>query len=280
MLRSRRKVRVEHREPFYREPGLQRACPHPSTSTIAVSGSRATPALPPPQPFTSLGQKSIASGAPTASASALRAKPRQEGEGRETLLQFPAVRTPFHPRALASPGDDPRSPGSGRGLRRAARQVSRPTWRTCEALPSRLRALPPRAPSSSGYLRKLTRERWRPPGTGRGPPPHPDTSRASLQVRAPQSLLPWRGRRRGWPGGERRMSRPLGPVAPQDLKVGGNACSPHTSSLLLGWLFPLKRLSREVGREEGEKEAARLPGGGSSRSAGRATSAGAGGTGL
>lgn len=48
---------------------------------------------------------------------------------------------------------------------------------------------------------------------------------------------------------------------------GGEQClfTPHPS-LLLGLRLPLNLLSGEVGREKAEKEAALVPGGGSSRS--------------
>lgn len=55
-------------------------------------------------------------------------------------------------------------------------------------------------------------------------------------------------------------------LAPQDLKVGSNACSPRTSSLLLSLLLSLHRHSREVRREKEEREAAWLLGDRSSRS--------------
>lgn len=49
------------------------------------------------------------------------------------------------------------------------------------------------------------------------------------------------------------MSCSLGYVAPQDLKVGGNRCSPCTACLLLGLLRPLKWLLGEVGRKKEEE---------------------------
>lgn len=62
------------------------------------------------------------------------------------------------------------------------------------------------------------------------------------------------------------MSCSLGYVAPQDLKVGGNAFSHRTACLLLGLLRPLNRLLGEVGREKEEKGEAWLPDSSSSRS--------------
>lgn len=58
------------------------------------------------------------------------------------------------------------------------------------------------------------------------------------------------------------MSCPRGYVAPQpqELTVGGNACSHSTPYLLLGLLLPLNLPSGEVGCENGVQEAASLPG--------------------
>lgn len=78
------------------------------------------------------------------------------------------------------------------------------------------------------------------------------------------------------------MSGPLGYLAPRDLKAGSNACSPRTSASCWGCRFPLHRLLGEVWREKEEKEAAWLPcpAVAAPARALRATSAGAGGTGL
>lgn len=77
---------MAHREPFYGggEPSLI-----PPPVGPRLQEARQLQLHPRPQPVASLGQKSTVSAAPTASASARPAKARQEGRGRETLLQSP-----------------------------------------------------------------------------------------------------------------------------------------------------------------------------------------------
>lgn len=243
---------------------MQRAFSLFSASRATVTGGRATPARPCPRPLTSPGQKPIASATPTASARALPANVKQEG-GKETLLQFPFPILPRPTPSSQGPKSVPETsppPSIAKETREdpaaQPRQVSRPTWLTCGASCYLLaRPSPAHPPSGSGYWRKLTRleveavGNWEPPPPT---PPHPETSRASLQVWAPRSLLSRRRRLRGWAGGSRACLAPRGYVAPRDLKAGSGASSRRTPSLLLGLLHPLNRISRGGGRRWGSLE--------------------------
>lgn len=156
-------------------------------------------------------------------------------------------------------------------------QVSHRTRLTCRKSLRLFGPSPARLPWGSDYLRGLSPREVEALGDREGHPVAPETSRASSQVWAPQCLLSQRRPRRNWASGKdaflpRRPPRLCRAPRSED----GGQCR-----FTLVAARPLTQISGKVGHEEERKRSyLGFPGAEAPARARRATSAGAGGTGL
>lgn len=208
---------------------MRRALPRFSTSRVTVPGRLQLGPSPAPSTSPRSGKAHCISSSygfrrrPTCQAQAGGVKKRNFAPVPLSLTLLPPQGPNLAPKAAPPPAPSRRHlRGNRRGSRSSAGAGEPPYLAHLRRfrLPSRppLPRAPARPPAGSGYLRKLTRGEEA--ALGNRPPhpssqPHLETSRVSLQVWDPQSVLSGRGRRRRWAGGSDACLAPAATGRPE-----------------------------------------------------------------